>query len=168
MPSLPYRVTASKVAAAAGDYGDNDIVSESATNDAGTAWTFTNMAPREGGAGEIYHAMVKCTSEGVVATSRLHLFAMDSAANASWSSELDDNAALNIDEDEMDEYLGFIDFPAMIDVGEFAFAQASGLSHGFKCKDGHRNLYGIYQLTDAETNESAGMTVSITLYVRPY
>ncbi len=168
MAALPYLVTASKVAAAAGDYADNDIVSESASNDAGTAWTFLNMAPREGGAGEIYHAFVKCTTEGVAATSRLHLFAMDTAANASWSSELDDNAALNIDEDEMDEYLGFIDFPAMVDVGEFAFAQATGLSQGFKCKDGHRHLYGIYQLTDAETGEGAGMTVTIGLYVRPY
>lgn len=156
--------TVTLTAAAAGNYDAADIVAQSATNDAGVALEFLNMAPAAGRPGTIYAAKVTCSEDSVVWRLRLHLFAHTSAANADWSSELDDNAAKAFDNDERTKYQGYIDFPAMIDLGEFSFAQSTGLSLGYKCADGETSLFGVVETLDAETNETAGMTLEFTLY----
>lgn len=163
MAALPIRSKASKTIAAAEDYADNDVLSESASNGVGTAFTFLNMAPREGGVGEIFHATIKCSAGAVVAGFRLHLF-----SESPTTSEMDDNAALNMTTADRAKHLGWIDFTAASDQGDYAMSQASGLSAGYYCADGARDLYGILQATDAETNETAGMTVEIELFARPY
>lgn len=163
MAALPMRSKASKTLAAAGNYDDNDIASESASNGVGTAWEFVNMAPREGGVGEIFMATIKCSAGAVVASTRLHLF-----SESPTTSEMDDTAALNMTTADRAKHLGWIDFPAMVDQGDYAMAQATGLSQAYYCADGARDLYGVLQLTDAETNESAGMVVEIELFARPY
>lgn len=149
----------SRAVAAAGDYADNDIISNSATNGAGTAWTFARIG-QGGHPFEIARALLTVTGDAVVAGSRLHLFRANPSA-----SELDDNAALAIHADDVAKYLGFIDFPALVDMGGFA---ASQVSPSFPCDtgDGGHTLYGILQITDAETNEVAGMTVAITLWAK--
>lgn len=163
MAALPYRSVVSRTVAAAGDYGDNDIVSDSASNGAGTPWVFENMAPRPGGVGEIFAATLKCSTGAVVATFRLHLF-----SRAPTTSEMDDNAALNMTTADRPYHVGWIDFAALTDVGDYAMTQATGLSQAFHCDEGGRDLYGILQITDAETNEGAGMTIELSLYARPY
>ena len=168
MAALPYRVSVSRTVAAAGDYADNDILSNSATNGAGTAWEFVNATPRSGGVGEIFEATLKCSAGAVVGTTRLHLFDRPPT-----TSEMDDNAALNMTTADRPFHIGWIDFAALQDVGDYGMIQATGLSQMFWVKEGQtgasaKSLWGILQITDAETNESAGMTIEITLGMRPY
>ena len=155
--------SASKTIAAAGDYAAADILSESATNGAGTSWEFANMAPREGTPGVICMATVKCSEDSIANRFRLHLF----NAAPSTATEMDDNAAKTMDNDDRSKYLGYIDFPAMADLGEFSFSQSVGVNYGYLCGGGGRSLYGVLETLDAETNETAGMSVEIDLYAYP-
>lgn len=146
--------THSRAVAAAGNYdAAGDILSNSATNGAGTAWQF----PSVGQWGVIRGGVVTCSEDSVVFRLRLHLFADNPS-----SSELDDNAALAIAEADRPNHIGFVDFPAMTDVGVPSVAQFEALKP-YHTKYG--TLYGILQTLDVENNETAGMTVSVTLYV---
>lgn len=155
--------SASKTIAAAGNYDAGDILSESATNGAGTAWEFAVMAPRDGTPGVIFMATIKCSEDSIANRFRLHLF----NASPSTATEMDDNAAKTMDNDDRGKYLGYIDFPAMADLGEFSFAQAVGLNYGYVCADGAASLYGVLETLDAETNETASMVIDIDLYAYP-
>ena len=66
------------------------------------------------------------------------------------------------------EHIGWIDFAALSDVGDYGMSQASGLSQAYRCNDGDRDLYGILQIGDAETGEDANMVIAIELFARPY
>ena len=79
------------------------------------------------------------------------------------TSEMDDNAAFNITVVDKTKLIGYIDFPAMVDQGDIGYAQNLDVRLGYKCV-GTANLYGILQILDAETNESAAMTVTIELH----
>ena len=63
--AAPRSVTVSKAVAAAANYAAADILSESATNGAGTAWTFSNIGP-SGRAITITTALMTCTEDSVV------------------------------------------------------------------------------------------------------
>lgn len=149
--------TASKAVAAAGDYAAGDVLSESATNGAGTAWRFSDIAPASGRSGTINGAMATCDEDSVTFRLRVHLF----SANPS-SSELDDNAAKNFNDSDRANYVGYIDLPAMADVGGFAVAKADQQTMPFVAFGS--DLWGVVETLDAETNETAGMTLSITLH----
>jgi hypothetical protein len=159
---LNKRSRVSRAVAAAGDYAAADIVSDSASNGVGTTWDFAQIGMGDGKVGTIYKADVTCSEDSVVWRLRLHLF----SAAVSTATELDDNAAKTLDNDDRANYLGFIDFPAMADLGEFSAAQADQLQFGYWCGNGGHTLYGVLETLDAETNETASMTVSITLWAR--
>ncbi len=145
--------------AAAGDYADNDIISHSASNGVGRSWKFPALARGKAMSGTIVGASIKTSVGAFAATVRIHLFKA-----VPTTSEMDDNAALGITTADLANYLGFVDIPASIDVGDFSFGQADDLSKKFTGDD-NGDVYAIIQLTDAEANESAGMSVYPTLHV---
>ena len=145
--------------AAAGDYADNDILSNSAS--AGVAWVFADMAAADGGSGEILGAMLTCSVAALASTFRLWLF----DANPSASS-LNDNAAFSLHASDQDKLVGVIDFAATASLGGVAGSITAALSKPYTCAAGDTDLYGILQATDAISNESASMIVVVKLMVK--
>lgn len=147
--------------AAAGDYADNDVVSNSASNGTGAAWVFADMATEAGGSGEIVGAVLTLTAASVVATFRLWLF--DAIPSA---SELDDNAAFSLHANDQAKLVCVVDFSACAPFGGVAGSFTSTLAKPYQCAAADTSLYGILQITDAEANEAAGMIVVVKLLVR--
>ena len=148
----------SRAVAAAGNYDANDVVSNSATEASATPWVFDGMSPGVGKAGCIFAASIVC-SEDDVSGSRFRLFLLNEQPAA--DTVLADNAALSFGAADLDKVVCYIDFPAMIDIGAFSMAQAVGVNYGYYTTD---KLYGVLQILDAETSETAGMTVTIKLH----
>ena len=148
----------SRAVAAAGNYDANDVVSNSATEASATPWVFDGMSPGVGKAGCIFAASIVC-SEDDVSGSRFRLFLLNEQPAA--DTVLADNAALSFGAADLDKVVCYIDFPAMIDIGAFSMAQAVGVNYGYYTTD---KLYGVLQILDAETSETAGMTVAIKLH----
>ena len=147
--------------AAAGDYGDNDVLSNSASNGEGVAWVFPDMALVAGGSGEIVGAILTLTATSITATFRLWLF--DAIPSA---SELDDNAAFSLHANDQAKLVGVVDFAACAPFGGVAGSFTSELSKPYACAADDTNLYGILQITDATTSEAAGMVVVLKLLAR--
>ena len=159
-------ISVTKAVAGAGNYAAEDVLSESATNGAGTAWNFANCGLGKGNSGVITKAIVSC--ETTALTHRLTLYIFKAAP----TSELDDNAAntavLNAD---IANYVGRIDFPALEDLGGNSEAVASPSTGGnlpleFVCASGDGDLYGILVTRDAITGETANDDYTIKLFVR--
>lgn len=145
--------------AAAGDYADNDIMSDSAS--AGVAWVFADMAGVNGGSGEIVGAALTCSVAALASTFRLWLF----NANPSASS-LNDNAAFSLHASDQDKLVQTVDFATTASLGGVAGSITAALSKPFTCAVADNDLYGILQATDAITNETAGMIVTVKLMVK--
>lgn len=137
---------------AAGNYAAGDLLANSDTNEEGLPWEFAGVARVENGTGTIVGASVRVTAASMTARIRIHLF------NSYPSGELDDNAARSILVGSAQNYLGFIDLPALESRGGFAFAQVDGIAKQFEADNGG-NLQALLELLDAETNEAAGMGV---------
>ena len=150
-------VFASKAVAAAGNYSAGDILSESASNGVGTAWEFKNIV-ESGKSGRIVSGFLTCSAGAVAVGYKLHLFKDNPS-----SSELDDNAALNIAAADQASYIGLLIFEAAADRGDVASARSiiTSMPIGFICKN--NILYGILEDPTGETGEVAGMTVTIYL-----
>lgn len=148
-------VGGANIIAAAGDYAAGDVLSDSTS--AGVAWLFTGLARVSGGSGTIYNAEVNCSVDALVPRLRLWLFNSDPT-----NSVRNDNAAKSIVAADRSKLIGYIDFPAMIDIGTVAYAQNQESRVGFVAS-GSANIYGILETLDAFTNESASMTVQIRL-----
>lgn len=130
------------------NYTAGDVISESATNAAGTAWSFSQLRMS---AGEIRGARLVTNSE-ITSRHRLHLFTANPA-----NSELDDNSQFG--ELYSDELLkiGEIDFPALAStntsVGDSARAQNFDLR--IPVRQGNLNnseaidVYGVLVTLDA-------------------
>lgn len=159
-------VAASFAAAAAGDYADNDVVSNSATNGAGTAMEFELAVSAGGGAGRVIQATLSFTAAtAIAATSELQLFSQTPTA-----TELDDNAAEGgVGAADVPYYLGSIAFAQGTDVGASTFCLPSALTVAaplfIHAEGSSRSIFGRLIFRDAETSETAGMTVAITLYI---
>ncbi len=158
--SVAGTVGGANTVAAAGDYTALDIMSDSATNTVGAPWKFTGLGRVASGTGTIVGGKIETSVEGFVPRTRLWLF----NAQPGTTSELDDNAVFYIDLDDRAKLMSYIDFPAMADVGEFSFAQVTDLNRQF-VSDSNGDVWGVLQLLDAATNESAGMSVWPTLRV---
>ena len=148
----------SRAVAAAGNYDANDVVSNSATEASATPWVFDGMSPGVGKAGCIFAASIVWARDDV-SGSRFRLFLLNEQPAA--DTVLADNAALSFGAADLDKVVCYIDFPAMIDIGAFSMAQAVGVNYGYYTTD---KLYGVLQILDAETSETAGMTVTIKLH----
>ena len=116
------------------------------------------MSPGVGKAGCIFAASIVWARDDV-SGSRFRLFLLNEQPAA--DTVLADNAALSFGAADLDKVVCYIDFPAMIDIGAFSMAQAVGVNYGYYTTD---KLYGVLQILDAETSETAGMTVTIKLH----
>lgn len=141
---------------AAANYTALDVFSNNATT--GTHWVFANPGRNEGGAGIIRHATVTASAAAMVAKIRLWLF--NAAPSASM---LNDNVAFDLKAADRAKVIGYFDFPALVDVGDVAYAQNSAINLPFQLAAGSTTLYGITQFIDAEANEAASMTVALSL-----
>jgi len=161
-------VRTTKALEAAVAYTANDVLSESDTNGAGTAWAFDAVARRNGGFGYIVGAMAISESESV--TPRLTLFLF----NTTPTSELDDNAANTApDSADLAKFIGKIDFPALESLGttdSVAVATPSttgNLPLPFKCASADDAIYGILVARDAFTQDGTD-DMTIVLLVEQY
>lgn len=154
------RSRASRTVAAAGNYTAGDIVSDNATT--GTAWEFPDLSPRgTGTACIIFKGDIVCnaTNGAVTASYRLHLF-----SKVPTTTELRDNVAKAFTAADMANYLGVITFPAMTDEGTFSRAHVDGLTMGAWADNSSGIVYGVLEDLSGETNESAAMTITMTLW----
>ncbi len=162
----PRSTQASFVAAAAGDYADDDVISNSATNGAGLPREFPNAVVQEGGAGKVIGGSINViASTNVAATIGLQLF-----SQAPTATELDDNAAEGgVGAADAPFYLGEILFAAGTDYGAGTIKPPSTLTPAapllIRAEAGSRSIFGRLIFRDAEANETAGMQIVTTLYI---
>lgn len=159
-------VSVTKALAAASAYDAADVLSESATNGVGTAYTFSAIARYNGAGGEVTKAHVISEATGITPRLVLYLF------TAAPTCELDDHAAntalLHADQAN---YIGRIDFPAMSENGTGgAEAVATESTYGnlpltFTCPTTADDLFGVLVTMDAFT-QTAGNDMIIKLTVR--
>jgi len=158
-------VSVTKALEAAVAYTAGDVLCETDTASAGTAWTFAAIARANGAKGYITKAQV--ISETTAITPRLTLFLFHTAPTC----ELDDNAAntalLHADEAN---YIGKIDFPAMEDIGtgdSEAVATPSTVGNlplEFECAAAADDLIGVLVTRDAFTQTATDdMIVKLTV-----
>lgn len=162
-PSM-VRVVAEKVIPVAGDaYDIFDVISESATNGAGTAWKFINMAKKNGGGGYITTAVIQAQTTNIASWLSLFLFTKTPTC------ELDEDAANTapIWADRM-FYLGRIDFPACSDIGtgmSETIATPSTVGNipiGFVCEHDTRDIYGVLAIRNAvDLADNTTLTISL-------
>lgn len=151
-----------------GTYVAKDVLSESATNNVGTSWVFSDVVAQNGGSGVIIKAVV--VSETTNITPRISLLLY----NAVPTCELDDNAANNAPKHaDLDNYMGRLDFPALqaSDFGtnndsaqQIVPGSYQGIPLSFICATADKNLYGVSVTWDAFT-QVAGDDLSFYLEI---
>lgn len=148
--------------AAAGNYAALDVMSASATDGAGAA---TEVAI--GGQGEIRRIVqvdARCSEDSVTFRGRLHFY---NDAPLATEVEMDDNAAFDGAKTAAGEakYLTSLTMEAFRDEGTaMAVSNTSQLVKYIACADDDHRVYAVLQTLDAETNETASMTIDIRLY----
>ena len=151
-------------AAAAGDYADNDVMSNDAGAGAGDPIVFANAVRQTGGSAKVVGASILYTAAAAfVPTSELLLFAA-----APTATEMDDNAAFTaVDAADLSKYIGSIAFAAGTDIGPGTLGAPATLTPAAPLfiRSDTTTIYGILVLRDAETAETAGMGVTITLHI---
>ena len=158
---IPIRkVTATLTCAAAGNYDAGDVLSASASAGVGTATTLSNLAGANGEVVTIYGVSAVCSEDSVAFRARLHFF---DAAPAAAEVEMDDAAAFAITTST--NWIGDLDLPAFADKGSVAVTQDHSPRLFLKATNGTRDLYMVVETLDAETNETAGMTIRFDFYV---
>lgn len=142
--------------AAAGDYAALDVLNDSAS--AG----HVGVLPVRAYSGLILKVVM--TLSVAAATPRLRLFFFSSIPTVLQN----DNAAFLLDADDRGAYLGYMDLPALSTSGssEISWAQTTD-PFSFACASGDPHLYFVVQTLDAFTNESAGMTATLTATIDP-
>lgn len=163
---------APKVIVAAGNYDANDVLSESAS--VGTVWTFPDAVKVAGGYGAIVGAKItwsKSGGIGALATACRCLLKLYKTATL--ACNLNDNVAnTGVMAADVPNHIGDIEFEGLKNFGsaEAWFSEASPSTGGrlpkwFKAGALVKDIYGVLVLLDAETNETAGFTCSIDLYI---
>ena len=154
------------VAAAAGDYADNDVLSDSASNGVGTALEFTNAVLTAGGSALVIGGSINVVaSTSVAATIGLQLFSQTPTA-----TELDDNAAEGgVGAADAPYYLGEMLFAAGTDYGAGTIKPPSAVTPAapmmIRAAAGSKSIFGRLIFRDAEASETAGMPVHVILYM---
>jgi len=155
-----------KAVAAAGNYAAEDILSSDAA--VGTAWTFSAVLGGNGRGGYITKATVSTETTGLTQRMRLFIY------NAATTSETNDNAAndavLNAD---ISQYQGYIDFPALQDVGGNSEAVVTPSTSGnlplwVQGASAADDLICLLVTRDAITDEVATNEYTIKLSVEAY
>lgn len=153
-----------KKLAAAGNYAAGDVLSESATDGAGTAWYFPGLAPGPGLPFLISDALLLFDEDSVAARVRCH--GLRRKPNA--ATEMDDNAAFAVAAADFDNYLGpLFDLPAAADRGAISSGENGDVRKLVTPDPDSDGVYIIMELLDAETNETAGMRAVLELKAVP-
>ncbi len=158
------QVTVRKPIAAALGHTAGDVVSESGTT--GSAWTFENIARKNGGSGAITKAFIACETTNITPQMVLYLFTERP------TSELNDNLANTaILKADIPASEGWVEFDAMEDLGTgVSVAMASPNTNGnlpleFECAPQSRSLYGVLVTRDNVTI-TATNEITIKLFAR--
>lgn len=153
--------TVEKNLAAAGDYAANDVMSESAS--AGTSWIFTLEGIQSGW---IEKVVAICSTTAL--TPRLTLQLYTEPPTCALNDNVANTGCIAAD---TDNYIGYVDLPAMRDLGtgqSEAIAtpnsSSANLPLSFLAPKGR--LYGIIVTRDAITDEAANMNLSLSLHIR--
>lgn len=151
--------------AAAGDYAALDVLSQNATNGAGVAWVIPGAARVNGGMGRITGGIITTSVDAFAAKFRMYVFDANPSA-----SELDDNSPLSIAAADRAKLIGTLQWATDgTDVGAISLNELTNtLPLPFKCAAADTALYGILVTVDAETNESASMTVDVWLLIEQF
>ena len=152
-------VSVEKALAAAGNYTDEDVLSESTS--AGTHWDFADIASQNGRVVWLHKSIVTIETTDLVPVLTLHLF------NIAPTGTLNDNVAnVNPNASDKEEYQGRVTFAAMTNEGGISEAQ---VIHNppipLGCASGDTSIYGVLTTGTAFTNEAAGMKCLIKLMV---
>ncbi len=160
-------ISVTKAVAAAGNYGAEDVISESASS--GTAWNFALIGKGLGFSGYITKAQV--IVETTAQAHRLTLYLFNVTPTAEDNDNVANTAVVHAD---LASFVGKIDFPALESLGggdsdTVSTPSTSGnLPLAFTCADGDSDLYGILVTRDAFTNETATDDYTITLTAEQY
>lgn len=159
-------VSVTKALAAAGNYGGDDVMSESAS--AGTVWTFSNVVDRPGASGTIVKAVA--LFETTALTPGLTLFLFSATPTSALNDNVANTAVLHADEAN---FVGRITFPAMADLGtgDSEAIVTPSLTTGnvplaFNTAATDATLYGIVVTRDAITGEAAGDDLIMKLTIQ--
>lgn len=151
-------------------YGTGDVVASASTTGTGLAWEFDEAGRINGASGRVVQARVVCSTTGLTDSVSLHLF------SATPTSMLDDNVASTAPlAADIDNYIGRIDFPALIDYGtgmsESMAVQGSTLftlPMYYTCATDDDELYGILITRSAIDSVAAAATWYVTLWVERF
>lgn len=148
--------------AAAGDYAANDVLSNSATGDAGVA-NVLELA-RLGDIAKILQITAKCNEDSVLFRTALDFYDTNPAAA---DVEMDDNATVDFAKTSTGAaaWMGRIVLPAFADKGtSLAAADGDLLDKLIRAKVDNHKVYFVASTLDAEANETAGMILTFEFY----
>ena len=153
-------VSVEKALAAAENYADEDVLSESTSS--GTHWDFADIASQNGRVVWLHKSIVTIETTDLVPVLTLHLF------NIAPTGTLNDNVAnVNPNAADKEEYQGRVTFAAMSNEGGISEAQ---VIHNppipLGCASGDTSIYGVLTTGTAFANEAATMKCLIKLMVR--
>ena len=154
--------TVTVTCAAAGDYAANDIMSNSATGDAGVAAVV--VFDSKAAIALVKQVTAVCSEDSVLNRLRLHFYNYNPAAA---DVEMDDNAAFDFAKNATGAagYIGSIDLPAFRDGGtSMAVAEANLVDKYLAELTTGTAVYMVIETLDAETNETASMTIRFDFY----
>ena len=149
--------------AAAGDYAAGDVLSASATANAGRATYVPKLARDRGGVATIVGIRATCTEDAVLTSLRLHFF---KRAPLVAEVEMDDNAAFDlVTAAGRDKWVGSILLNAFADRGTSgSTSDNADLREPFACSEEDDGLWMVVTTEVAEANESANMVLHFDFY----
>lgn len=148
--------------AATGNYDANDVMSNDADADEGDAQEI-EIGHGIGDIINIVQIIAHCSEDSVLNRLRLHFF---NAAPLAAEVEMDDQATFAIVTAAGDaKYIGSIDLTAFRDVGAVAVSETDQILKRLALDPASSKIYMVIQTLDAETNETAGMTIKFGIYL---
>lgn len=142
---------------AAGNYSANDVMSNDTAAGGARAWRFQEVVRKPGDSALLTGLRLKVNSTALTVFSpRVHLFRKNPTA-----SELRDNVARSIVAADQDAWLGYVDLPLLTSGGVGMISFNYDVRMQFTTDPDLRDLFAILETLTAETNEVAGMTVSL-------
>ena len=149
--------------AAAGDYAALDVMSNSATANAGLPIYVKDLAREPGGVATIKSIAARCSIAAVLASLRLHFFReLPLVAEV----EMDDNAAFSLVTDAgRNKWIGSILLSAFANRGGVgATSDTNDINKDMKCAPSETGLWMVITTEVAEANEAANMTLEFDFY----
>jgi len=139
-------------------YAANDVVGTSPAAN----MTFSNVIANSGGEFVILGARLEIDIASIPSgmnSFRLHLY--DAAPAA-----IEDNAAYNLPAGDRSKYLGCVDIPTPLDLGDTLWSQINNINFVGKLAAGSTSLYGILQTLGAYTPSPSTVT-TVGLAIAP-